>query len=489
MAENFNIEVKTTAAYSPWSNGLMERHNQTLTEILLKVKKSSVCDWKAALDWALMAKNTMHNVHGFSPYQLVFGQNPNVPSVLVDKPPALEGTTMSKWVGQHISALHAARTAFTEAECSERIRRALRTQLRSTDEYYETGDKVYYKRMDCNEWKGPGVVIGRDGVVIFVRHGGSYVRVHRCRLRKATDHYTDTSRDRQENQTELNAAECDIEHVEDLPDTVSSDVDSVPDTENAAGSSNNDRDSNEHDNNPSDRQPPIIRTDRSMNLKAGQFIKYVERDTGISHTAKVLGRAGKATGKHKDWYNLEYTEPVNLTGTTRSADLSQVDTLQIQSSDRVEQPSDHEDVLVTKDVSFESAKLTEISNWEKHDVFDEVKNMGQKCISTRWVCTLKDTPDGIVPKARLVARGFEELNTKDLPKDSPTCASESLRLLMSVICQNRWTPHSMDIKSAFLQGNESSRDIYVRPPPEAKNFHNNRNPSPAIYLSSGQRRT
>uniref|UniRef100_A0AAV2MPS7 Integrase catalytic domain-containing protein n=1 Tax=Knipowitschia caucasica TaxID=637954 RepID=A0AAV2MPS7_KNICA len=37
MAENFNIETKTTAGYSPWSNGLLERHNMTLTEILLKM--------------------------------------------------------------------------------------------------------------------------------------------------------------------------------------------------------------------------------------------------------------------------------------------------------------------------------------------------------------------------------------------------------------------------------------------------------------------
>ncbi len=78
MAEKFNIEVKITAAYSPWSNGLLERHNQILTEIPMKVKRDNKCDWKTALDWALMAKNSMHNVHGFSPYQLVFGQNPNL---------------------------------------------------------------------------------------------------------------------------------------------------------------------------------------------------------------------------------------------------------------------------------------------------------------------------------------------------------------------------------------------------------------------------
>lgn len=43
--------------------------------------------------------------------------------------------------------------------------------------------------------------------------------------------------------------------------------------------------------------------------------------------------------------------------------------------------------------------------------------------------------------ARQVARGFEELNIQELQKDSPTCASESLRLLLSVICQNQWQIH------------------------------------------------
>lgn len=91
--------------------------------------------------------------------------------MLVDTLPALEGTTVSAR-GVQISVLHASKKAFTEAECSERIRRALRKQLRPTDDKYETGDKVYYKRADCTEWKGPGVVIGQDGAVVFVRHGG-----------------------------------------------------------------------------------------------------------------------------------------------------------------------------------------------------------------------------------------------------------------------------------------------------------------------------
>lgn len=55
---------------------------------------------------------------------------------------------------------------------------------RPADERYETGDKLYHKQVDSTEWKGPGVVIGQDGVVIFVHHWGTYVRVHQSRLQK-----------------------------------------------------------------------------------------------------------------------------------------------------------------------------------------------------------------------------------------------------------------------------------------------------------------
>jgi len=79
-----------------------------LTEITQKVKQGNGCDWHTALDWALMAKNSVLNVHGHCPYQLRFEQNPNLPSVLVDKLPVLEGTSVSAracTVKQNISAL------------------------------------------------------------------------------------------------------------------------------------------------------------------------------------------------------------------------------------------------------------------------------------------------------------------------------------------------------------------------------------------------
>ena len=72
-----------------------------------------------ALAWAVNAKNTMQNHLGFSPMQLVVGNNPNLPSVMNNKLPAQEDCPMSETVVKHLNALHAARRAFTKAESSE----------------------------------------------------------------------------------------------------------------------------------------------------------------------------------------------------------------------------------------------------------------------------------------------------------------------------------------------------------------------------------
>ena len=83
----------------------------------------------------------------------------------------------------NLNAMHAARQAFIKSESAEKLRRALCDQTRAhSDVKYFTGDIVCYKRNNSNEWRGPGTVIGQDGQQALVKHEGSYVRVHPCRL-------------------------------------------------------------------------------------------------------------------------------------------------------------------------------------------------------------------------------------------------------------------------------------------------------------------
>ena len=73
-------------------------------------------------------------------------------------------------------------------------------------------------------------------------------------------------------------------------------------------------------------------------------------------------------------------------------------------------------MYVTEEVSFDQAKQDKLTSWKNNNVYKEVQrsNVNQKCIYLRWVCTLKETKDGIKPKARLVARGFEEDSLSDI---------------------------------------------------------------------------
>ena len=107
----------------------------------------------------------------------------------------------------------------------------------------------------------------------------------------------------------------------------------------------------------------------------------------------------------------------------------------------------------------------EIENWVKNEVFEEVEDTGQNVITVRWVVTEKENEGKTITKARLVARGFEE-NTESLRKDSPTCSKETVRILLSLASLKSWDCHTLDVKSAYLQGNKIERDVYLKPPPE-----------------------
>ena len=138
-----------------------------------------------ALAWAVSAKNALQNCGGYSPNQLVFGRNVNMPTVLEDKLPALESNTSSDIIRKNLEALHNARKNFIQAESSERIRRELRHNVHTyADESFNNGDPVYYKWRKRSGWSGPATVLGQDGQFVLVRHGSCCFRVHPCQLIK-----------------------------------------------------------------------------------------------------------------------------------------------------------------------------------------------------------------------------------------------------------------------------------------------------------------
>ena len=58
-------------------------------------------------------------------------------------------------------------------------------------------------------------------------------------------------------------------------------------------------------------------------------------------------------------------------------------------------------------------------------------------------------------KARLCARGFEE-STK-FHRDIPACTQEGVRIAIELIATMSWILHSIDYKTALLEGNAIER--------------------------------
>ena len=87
-----------------------------------------------------------------------------------------------------MKALYDAGKNFIKVESSERIKRALRHNVRTyCEENYQNGGEVSYKRRAVKDWKGPATVLGNEGNFVLIRHVSAFYRIHPCHLMKATE--------------------------------------------------------------------------------------------------------------------------------------------------------------------------------------------------------------------------------------------------------------------------------------------------------------
>ena len=140
-------------------------------------------DLKASLNWAVNARNCLMNNGGFSPNQLVFGRNPNLPNLIGENssnPASRDNITDQNIIKDNLNAMSQAREAFIKNESCNKIRIALNKNVREHKlEETMSGDEVFYKRENESVWRGPAKVIGSSGKTVVVKHGDSLREVTR----------------------------------------------------------------------------------------------------------------------------------------------------------------------------------------------------------------------------------------------------------------------------------------------------------------------
>ena len=212
MCDKLGVHVITTGAEAAWSNGIVERHHALLSRNVKKIVEDTGCSIETALAWAVNAKNELSNINGYSPYQLLLGINPKIPSINdpYEKLPTLEEETPSECLAEHIKAIYSARKEQMACEMDEKIRRALSHKTRDVcSKEVKHGDHVYYKRDGCDRWKGPATVIGIDKKIVFLRHGGFQIKCHICRVVNVNEVYNKSGTGSDSPPNDDNKPECD----------------------------------------------------------------------------------------------------------------------------------------------------------------------------------------------------------------------------------------------------------------------------------------
>ncbi len=121
---------------------------------------------------------------------------------------------------------------------------------------------------------------------------------------------------------------------------------------------------------------------------------------------------------------------------------------------------------------FRKAKEEEYQSWLKNNVFQfvKIKDSPKNFVTGRWVLTVKRDKEGKFQKckARWVLRGFQDRQKLEQQTDSPTATRPGFRLACQLAASRLWHIGHIDLKTAFLQGEEydSDRQVVCQLPPD-----------------------
>ena len=182
LADWYHVELRTSAGQAHWQSGFTERHGKWWKEIFDRVVRDHTVhneEIDEAIGATSSAKNNLRRRCGWAPCQIVFGKNPRTDEDLSFEVEEGGGTLLrTPDAAQHRreTIRNAARIAFYQARTEDKIRRGMSQKSRVKPRDLENGSMVLFWRKPANKkngfWKGPGIVIGRQGENYWISHGG-----------------------------------------------------------------------------------------------------------------------------------------------------------------------------------------------------------------------------------------------------------------------------------------------------------------------------
>ena len=172
MCRMLGVNKTRTTPYHPQSDGMVERYNRTLKDMLSKVIADNQNDWDEWLPHVLLAYRTaVHSSTGVTPHRMLFGREARIPvDILVEEIPSTAETTTNvpTYVQKTKAKLQRAHEIARTKNTEEMRRYKDYYDSRVSGQPYHVGDKVWLYQPTARKgiskklgrpWEGPYTVV------------------------------------------------------------------------------------------------------------------------------------------------------------------------------------------------------------------------------------------------------------------------------------------------------------------------------------------
>jgi hypothetical protein len=174
----FNVHKLKTSAYFPQSNGLVERFNKSLADMLAMLCEKQPTHWDTKIPFALFAYRTaVQSTTQFTPHFMLYGYEAAYPTDIMLRHEQREFKTASEYVNDLVTNL--VTTHEIARQNLENYDTKIRPRTNNIEKlpHYEIGEKVLIYHPQAKKglsnklrlkWEGPWVVIKQTSLVNYV---------------------------------------------------------------------------------------------------------------------------------------------------------------------------------------------------------------------------------------------------------------------------------------------------------------------------------
>ncbi|KAI3523596.1 hypothetical protein L1887_01838 [Cichorium endivia] len=427
------LERHYTSPYSPQQNGVVERRNRTVLEMVrcnLKTMEMPDVLWGEAVNHSVYVLNRAYTkaLKEVTPYEMWTGRKPSIEHLRV-----FGCVAHMKVAKNHLKKL------------DERSIKLVHLGV-------EKGTKAY-RLLDPNSGK---MYVSRD--VVFDEQQ-NWIWEKNAKIKKTPEiTFTVEGFDFDEGFAEFDEGYNDEDELE--PQT--------PQQESGSPQSNSDWAENSAPiNTPADSEPTNSHSDPNLSPQnsppsplTAQSSPYTPIDQ-ITHSHAQSDTPSTASSSTGGGAPKRYRLLTDLLDQTEEIEGGE----ELMMTRNDDEPGSYTEA--SKEKVWIDAMNSELASIEKNKTWRLVElPKNRKAIGLKWVFKVKRDPNGeiVKHKARIVAKGYVQKQGVDYDEVfAPVARIETVRTILALAGSNGWRVHHLDVKSAFLNGT-LEEEVYVSQP-------------------------